>query len=124
MRNVFWFSILATLVACGGGSGAESAEEAGSEETGGGEAAYAGPIGSTDVAAGQEVFAMFCDDCHPDGEEDVGPSLIGHPEEIAEIRQQVREGSGKMRPFSAKRLSDEQLEQLLAYMDSIGAVEK
>ena len=108
------------LIACGGGG---SAEEPGTEGTSGGEdAAYAGPIASTDVDKGKEVFATNCDDCHPDGQEDVGPSLIADPHSPAQLRKQVREGSGKMRPFSEKRVSNEDLEALLAYLASINAV--
>jgi mono/diheme cytochrome c family protein len=115
--------ILATLalamVGCGGGS---SAEEPSGEATSGGEAAYAGPITSTDVAHGKEVFDNFCGDCHPDGGEDVGPSLIAKPHTPAKIRQQVREGAGKMRPFSEQRLSKDDLETVLAWLASVNAV--
>lgn len=110
------------LTACGGGG---SEEPATGEETSGGEeggAGYEGPIASTDSTKGKEVFDTFCEDCHPGGEEDVGPSLIADPHSPAKVRQQVREGSGKMRPFSAQRLPDEDLEHLLAYLQSINAV--
>lgn len=117
-------SILVLLLgACGGGS-----EEPEGEETSGGEAeggeggAYEGPITSTDVAHGSDVFQTHCEDCHPGGEEDVGPSLIADPHTPARLRQQVREGSGKMRPFSEKRISNEDLEALLAYLQTINAV--
>ena len=119
MRTMVWMAALALAMGCGGGG----AEEGGSEESSGGDlSAYEGPVASTDVEAGKELFSTFCDDCHPDGEEDVGPSLIEHAHSAARMRQQVREGSGKMRPFSANRLSDEDLEHLLAYLGSIGAV--
>lgn len=111
--------IAAIAVGCGGG-GASEAE--GESSSGGESSSYDGPVASTDVAHGQEVFSSFCDDCHPDGGEDVGPSLIEHPHTPAKLRQQVREGSGKMRPFSEKRLSNEDLEALLAYLGSINAV--
>ena len=109
------------LTACGGGGG--SAEEPSSEETSGNESAgYEGAITSTDVAHGKELFATHCDDCHPGGEEDVGPSLIATPHTPARIRQQIREGSGKMRPFPEKRVSNEDMEAILAYLASINAV--
>ena len=112
--------VMMALAACGGaGAGAE---EPGGEETSGGDAAYEGQITSTDVDAGKELFSTHCDDCHPDGEEDVGPSLIAAPHSPAQLRKQVREGSGKMRPFSEKRISAEELESLLAYLQSINAV--
>lgn len=119
MRAGLWLSLVMGLVACGGGS-----EEPSGEESSGGEAAYEGPIGSTDVAHGKEVFDTFCEDCHPGGGEDVGPSLIDEPHAPARVRQQVREGSGKMRPFSEKRLNGDDMEALLAYLQSINAVKE
>lgn len=110
-----------SVSACGGGS-----EEPAGEESSGGEAeggsAYEGPITSTDVTLGKEVFDTHCEDCHPGGEEDVGPSLIADPHTPARLRQQIREGSGKMRPFPEKRISNEDLEALLAYLQTINAV--
>jgi mono/diheme cytochrome c family protein len=118
MRRLIGLSLCVLAGACGGGaSEPESEGSSGSESAG-----YEGPIASTDVAHGKEVFASFCDDCHPDGGEDVGPSLIEHPHPPAKLRQQIREGSGKMRPFSEKRLSNDDLEALLAYLDTLNAV--
>jgi mono/diheme cytochrome c family protein len=111
------------LVACGGGGASEPAE--GETSSGGDVAAeYQGEIGSTDVANGKSVYATYCDDCHPDGDADVGPSLIADPHSAARLRQQIREGSGKMKPFPEKRLSKDDLEAILAYLDSIGAGKK
>jgi mono/diheme cytochrome c family protein len=116
-----------SVSACGGGG----SEEGEGEESSGGEAeagqsdgseAYEGPITSTDVAHGKEVFETHCEDCHPGGEEDVGPSLIADPHTPADLRKQIREGSGKMRPFSEKRISGDDLEALLAYLQTINAV--
>jgi mono/diheme cytochrome c family protein len=108
-------------IGCGGGGGGSSKAEG--ESSSGGEAGgYEGPVASTDATHGKEVFANFCDDCHPDGGEDVGPSLIAHPHTPARLRKQIREGSGKMRPFSAKRLSDEDMEAILAWLASVDAV--
>lgn len=104
------------LIACG------SSQPSSGATTGGETTQYEGPIASTDVDRGKEVFSANCDDCHPGGESDVGPSLIETPHTPARIRQQVREGSGKMRPFSEKRISKEDLESLLAYLASINAV--
>ena len=113
----------ASWLACGGGG---ASEPSGGESSGGGEASaeYEGPIASTDVEGGKTVFATYCDDCHPDGDADVGPSLIAEPHTPARLRQQIREGSGKMKPFSEKRVSKEDMEAVLAYLDSIGAVKK
>lgn len=123
MRKILWMTVLAFTVACGGGAGSGAEEGEGGEATSGGDASqYEGAIASTDAEAGAEVFANFCDDCHPDGGEDVGPSLIEEPHSPARLRQQIREGSGKMRPFSAGRLSDQDMEHLLAYLATLGAV--
>jgi mono/diheme cytochrome c family protein len=105
-------------VGCGGGSSKPDSEES----SGGESAEYEGPIASTDVAHGKEVFSSFCDDCHPDGGEDVGPSLIEHAHTPAKIRQQIREGSGKMRPFSEARLNNQDMEAVLAWLASVNAV--
>jgi mono/diheme cytochrome c family protein len=111
------------LIACGGGSEEPAGDEStGGEAEAGGGSAYEGPITSTDTAHGKEVFDQHCEDCHPGGEEDVGPSLIADPHTPAKLRQQVREGSGKMRPFSEKRISNDDLEALLAYLQTINAV--
>jgi mono/diheme cytochrome c family protein len=118
--------ILTSLVlsaACSGGGGATEADEPDAVASAGGEASeYEGPIESTDVANGKALFDDFCGDCHPDGGEDAGPSLIDDPHAPATIRRQVREGKGKMRPFSEKRLSAQDLESVLAWLASVNAV--
>ena len=121
--RTLWALLLGLAVgACSGGGGAE--EPGGEDETAGGdETNYEGPIGSTDVARGQELYSKFCDDCHPDGEEDVGPSLIADPHSPAMLRRQIREGSGKMRPFPENRISADDMEAILAYLASINAVQ-
>ena len=112
----------AMLAACGSSSG--GAEEPGSEEatSGGDLGPYAGAIASTDVDRGKEVFDMMCGDCHPDGEGDVGPSLVAEPHSPARLRQQIREGGSRMRPFSEARLNADDMEAVLAYLASIHAV--
>jgi mono/diheme cytochrome c family protein len=118
-HKVIVASLALAMFGCGGGTGAE---EPSGEASSGGEAAYAGPIASTDVAHGKEVFGNFCGDCHPDGGEDVGPSLIATPHTPAKLRQQIREGGGKMRPFAEQRLSKDDMESVLAWLASVNAV--
>jgi mono/diheme cytochrome c family protein len=109
---------VATLAACGGGaSQGSSAASSGGETT-----EYEGPIASTEVARGKELFTTNCDDCHPGGESDVGPSLIANPHTPAQIRKQIREGSGRMKPFPEKRVSKDDVEAILAFLASINAV--
>ena len=119
VKQLAAFAALLLVVACG--SGAE--DPSGAEASSGDELAqYEGPIASTDADRGKELFEAHCDDCHPGGEEDVGPSLIADAHTPAQIRKQIREGSGKMKPFPEKRLSNDDLEALLAYLASINAV--
>jgi mono/diheme cytochrome c family protein len=106
------------LVGCGGGA----SEPSSPSSTGGEVTQYEGPMSSTDVGRGKELFGTFCDDCHPGGDADVGPSLIEKPHTPARIRQQIREGSGKMKPFPEKRVSKDDVEAILAYLASINAV--
>ena len=122
MRKTTTMWAMAMLLGCGGSSG--GAEEPAGEETstGGDVAQYQGAIASTDVDGGKELFDTHCGDCHPDGDEDVGPSLIDHAHSPAAFRQQIREGSGRMRPFAESRLSDDQMEAILAYLATLGAL--
>lgn len=127
IKRVLLAASLLLAFGCGGsGGGSEEPGGEGAETSGDeGEAApgdYEGPITSTEVDQGKEIFSTHCDDCHPGGEEDVGPSLIAEPHSPAALRKQVREGSGKMRPFSEKRISKDELEALLSYLASINAV--
>jgi len=114
--TVLGLTVLAA--ACGG----SAASPEGEESSGGDLSQYEGSVASTDVERGKEQFDSFCGDCHPDGEEDAGPSLIAEPHSPPQIRKQVRQGSGKMRPMSAARLSDDDLEAILAYLGTINAV--
>ncbi len=98
-------------VACGGDANVETAE---SEHTGGGEAAaaeYEGPI-TGDPAAGEAVFANNCAGCHPG----VGPDLQAHHASAAETRMIIRHGEDRMPAFGADRISDADLENVLAYL--------
>lgn len=108
--------LVSLAIGCGGGAGSAGGTDAegGQPSAGGDLSQYEGPLTSTNVDAGKETFEMFCGDCHPDGEDDVGPSLIEHQNTPAALRKQIREGSGRMRPFSTKRLSDQQVEDMLA----------
>ena len=80
------------------------------------------PMSSTDVAAGTEVFAEFCEGCHPGGEEGDGPKIAGEGESPSELRWKVRSGGDDMPAFGPDKISDANLESLLAYALTIGAV--
>ena len=80
------------------------------------------PIGSTDVASGTELFAEFCEGCHPGGEEGDGPKIAGEGESPSQMRWKVRSGGDDMPAFGPDKISDASLENLLAYALTIGAV--
>ncbi len=106
------------LVGCGGGGGGGGG--AGGGGTSGGETSYAGPIGSTDVALGQQRYDSRCGNaCHNSGG---GPALANIGWTAERTRRQIREGSSDMAPIGVSRLSDEDMEAVLAYLVTIGAV--
>jgi len=87
---------------------------------GGGGASYA--EASATSPAGHEVFDRNCGSCHPGGEADLGPSLMALGWDHARMISQIREGSGRMRPISAGRMSDEQLASLMDFLQVLGSV--
>ena len=110
---------LALAVACGGGS-----ETGGGEGTGGGEevdlSAFEGPVGG-DASAGETVFANMCEGCHSGGHESNGSDdLHTSGDSPAEARMIIRQGSGRMPAFGSDTISDEDLENLLAHLQSYG----
>lgn len=106
------------LIACGGESGGE---EGGEEHSSGGEdlSMYEGPI-TGDAAAGETVYANFCAGCHPDGGAGVGPDLHDRTDSPAEIRYLIRNGEDRMPAFGADQISDEDMENVLAYLTNFG----
>jgi mono/diheme cytochrome c family protein len=73
------------------------------------------PLQSTDVATGQEVYAEYCEGCHPGGEKGDGPKITGLELSPAKTRWQVRAGGKDMPAFGPEKISDGDLEALLAY---------
>jgi mono/diheme cytochrome c family protein len=104
---------LAGAVGCGGGGSSEP----GGGGTAGGE--YAGPVASTDVAHGQSRYEAVCGGCHNAG----APQLANVGWTAERMRQQIREGSGQMPAINEGRLSAEDMEAVLAYLQTIGGVE-
>ena len=109
------------LFGCGGGGG-DADEGGGGEGTGGGEeavdlSAYEGAIASTDLATGEQMYNDVCMACH----------ASSHPLPnigwgVAQMRRQIREGGDGMPAISADQMSDEQMEAVLAFMVTNGAV--
>jgi len=68
------------------------------------------------VKKGHAVFAQHCNVCHPGGGKGVGPSLIKEVLRPQEIKDQVRKGKGLMPAFSPAQISDQDLDELAAYL--------
>jgi mono/diheme cytochrome c family protein len=73
-----------------------------------------------DAARGRTAFARVCGRCHEDGESD-GPAPNRNLEE-ARMRTIVRQGSGRMRAIPTSRLSDGDLDAVIAYLRTTHAV--
>jgi mono/diheme cytochrome c family protein len=77
---------------------------------------------AADVTAGQGFFRRACNKCHPNGGEDVGPSILNKNIDEAKMIKAIRSGSGRMRAISVTKLPDANLPALMAYLRSIHAV--
>jgi mono/diheme cytochrome c family protein len=111
------------LSACGKAKDSESSE--GAEAASGGEPALVisdQAEWDTLLAAGTESFENACGTCHPGGEADVGPALKGEREPSAKMKKQIRKGSGRMAPIGEDKLPEAEMQGLLVYLSSIGAV--
>ena len=82
---------------------------------------YWGPIRSSDVDRGRTRFDVVCAPCHVRREMDA-PELTALGWSPADVRHQIREGSALMPSIPQRRLDDEDLEHLLAYLESSGVV--
>ena len=69
-----------------------------------------------EVVRGQQTFDTFCNGCHPGGTAGIGVALNNKPLPGFVIRRQVRWGLGAMPAFSEETISDEALDDLVAYL--------
>jgi len=74
------------------------------------------------VRRGRRVFERVCGVCHPGGEEDLGPRIIGKRLSPRSMRRQIRQGVGRMRPIPPSKLPDRYMDELFAYLSTIRAV--
>jgi len=115
----------------GEGETAEGETAEGEGETAEGEGEARGTEGETvdpqvawrrQVNVGRQWFIRRCDSCHPDGQEDTGPNLLGIRWPVNRMRRQIRqgsgEGSGRMRPIPPGRLPNRVIDSLMAYMST------
>jgi mono/diheme cytochrome c family protein len=82
------------------------------------------PLTSKDVARGEEVYAEYCEGCHPGGEKGDGPSIRNEGYPPAKVRWQIRTGLDDMPAFGPDKISDADLEAVLAYAETLGAVKR
>lgn len=84
----------------------------------------AGPFepATSQVAEGRVVFMRECSHCHPQGEGGLGPSLNNKPLPGFAIKLQVRLGAGTMPAFPPERISEVELDALVAYLEALRAM--
>jgi len=107
-------SIAAFAPACGGGGGSTTDLPT---------ASYEGPITSSDVAGGEALWTANCAGCHTEADGAYGPRVHDLALTPAHAREQIREGSGRMPGFGSGEMSADDLEKLLAYLQTIQAVQ-
>ena len=95
-------ALVAALVISGCGDGADSLPSA-------------SPV-PTELVRGQHIFATYCASCHFGG---IGPSLINRNLTRNKIETTVRRGDGMMPGFGTGSISDEELSQLVDYVQSL-----
>jgi mono/diheme cytochrome c family protein len=74
------------------------------------------------LARGAQAFTVWCNSCHPDGGAGNGPALWGDGQRVSAeaIRRQVRQSSPReVARFTS--LSDERLDDIIAYVVARGA---
>ena len=74
------------------------------------------------VGAGRVVFDRVCGVCHPEGEEDLGPDIRNRRVPVARMRHIIRNGTGEMRPIPQRKLPDRYMDELMAYLTTLGTV--
>ena len=71
------------------------------------------------LARGETTFFHYCAKCHDAGHSGLAPGILPVPDFL--IRFQVRHGLGVMPAFDERVLSEQQLDDLLRYLDAIRA---
>ena len=83
-------------------------------------------VATGDPSAGQARFTTTCSPCHPGGNAGIGPALYGpqftarYPDDRALVAV-IRQGKGSMPAFSFTMLSDQDLNNVIAYARGLGS---
>jgi len=116
-------TMVATMLAvsaCGGGAAAPTTAPAAATKPPAAQPVATQPAAAGNAAAGKVVFDQNCNSCHPNGGSGAGPALKGKNLSAQRIENQVRRGGGGMPAFSTSQISDQQLQDLVAYIQSLG----
>lgn len=70
---------------------------------------------------GQIAFMRRCQKCHPGGEAGLGPGINDKPVPSFMKRFQVRHGLGAMPSFPERVISDNELSDILEYLEALKA---
>ena len=71
------------------------------------------------IAQGEVVFNTFCHKCHPGGEAGLAPAFNDKPLPGFLMRIQIRKGLGVMPAFKEEVISDQDLDNLIAYIKTL-----
>jgi len=72
-----------------------------------------------DETRGKHLFQKYCYQCHPGGNQGLGPALDDKPIAEAAIRTQIRTGVGSMPSFGEDWLSDDQVAEIAEYVTTL-----
>ena len=76
-------------------------------------------------APGQVSFDRVCKVCHgPEGHGDPAPRLDPFDRDYEEVLAIVRDGRGEMPPISERRVSDDEVRQIVEYLRSLSKPER
>jgi len=68
----------------------------------------------------QIAFDRVCKVCHgPEGRGDSAPRLVPFDRDYQEVLAIVRDGRGEMPPISERRVSDDEVKQIVEYLHSL-----
>ena len=73
------------------------------------------------LVRGQQVFYAECHLCHPHGGAGLGPAIVNKPLPGFLIEFQVRHGLGAMPSFKPDKISSEDLDAVVAYLNFVRA---
>jgi len=72
--------------------------------------------GTMTTNRGQQVFARYCNTCHPGGGRGVGPSLMMKNYSADELEAVIRHGKAQMPGFGEKVISNDDLYAVVDYV--------